>query len=181
MTRQRGQVQLEQSDMRLALNMAKRAKQGFSPAAIEETQQLIKIPPAKVREEKKRGVVFPRHNNVKAGLERHPALVQENQMDCRLLCQNATAKNPHTRLRRNGTGGTPPQPAPQRPGMPPAPPVDSERAQSSETECVPPGYVYIHTPLSSAGFFNLDPYGKDRMGDKDFIPGLLTDEGSSAG
>jgi hypothetical protein len=38
MARQGGQVQLKQSDMHLALNMAKMAKGGFSRAAIEETQ-----------------------------------------------------------------------------------------------------------------------------------------------
>jgi len=37
MARQGGLVQLEQSDMRLALNMAKMAKCGFSRAAIEGT------------------------------------------------------------------------------------------------------------------------------------------------
>jgi hypothetical protein len=53
MARQGGRVQLEQSDMRLALNMAKMAKGGFSCATIEETQQLIKKPCAEVQEEKK--------------------------------------------------------------------------------------------------------------------------------
>ena len=48
MARQGGQVQLEQSDMPLALNIAKMAKGGFSRAAKEETQQLIKKPCAKV-------------------------------------------------------------------------------------------------------------------------------------
>jgi len=38
MVRQGGRVQLEQSDMRLALNMAKMVKGGFSRAAIDETQ-----------------------------------------------------------------------------------------------------------------------------------------------
>jgi len=38
MARQGGRVQLEQSDMRLALNMAKMAKGGFSRATVEETQ-----------------------------------------------------------------------------------------------------------------------------------------------
>jgi hypothetical protein len=41
MAKQGGQVQLEQSDMRLALNMAKMAKEGFSHAAIEDTKYLI--------------------------------------------------------------------------------------------------------------------------------------------
>jgi len=48
MARQGGRVQLEQSDMRLALNMAKLAKEGFSRTAIEETKYLIKKPPAEV-------------------------------------------------------------------------------------------------------------------------------------
>ena len=43
---QRGRVQLEQSDMRPALNMAKMAKDGFSRASIEEMQQLIRKPRA---------------------------------------------------------------------------------------------------------------------------------------
>ena len=42
MARQGGRVQLEQSDKRLALNVAKMAKEGFSRAAIEETQFLSK-------------------------------------------------------------------------------------------------------------------------------------------
>ena len=44
MARQGGRVQLEQSDMRRALNMAQMAKGGFSHSAIEETQFLIKKP-----------------------------------------------------------------------------------------------------------------------------------------
>jgi hypothetical protein len=59
MARQGGWVQLEQSNMRLALNMAKRAKEGFSRAAIEETKYLVKKPRPEVREVKKRGVQFP--------------------------------------------------------------------------------------------------------------------------
>jgi len=52
MARQRGQVQLEQTDMRLALNMAKMGKGGFSRAVMEETQHLIKKPHAEIRVEK---------------------------------------------------------------------------------------------------------------------------------
>ena len=46
MARKGGQVQLEQSDMRLALNIAKMAKEGFSRAAMEETKYIIKKPRA---------------------------------------------------------------------------------------------------------------------------------------
>jgi hypothetical protein len=48
MARQRGREQLEQSDMCLALNMAKMAKGGFLRAAVKETQYLIKKPHAEV-------------------------------------------------------------------------------------------------------------------------------------
>jgi hypothetical protein len=54
MARQGGRVQLEQSVIHLALNMAKMSKARFSRAAKAETQQLIKKPLAEVREEKKR-------------------------------------------------------------------------------------------------------------------------------
>jgi hypothetical protein len=61
MARQGGHVQLEQSVMRLALNMAKMAKGGCSCAAIEEIQYVIKKPCAEVREEKKRCVEYRGH------------------------------------------------------------------------------------------------------------------------
>jgi histone H3/H4 len=48
MARQGGREQLEQSDMCLALNMAKMAKGGFSRTAIEEMQQLFKKPHARI-------------------------------------------------------------------------------------------------------------------------------------
>jgi len=89
MARQGGRVQLEQSDMRLALNTATMAKGGFSLAAIEETQNLIKKPRAEVREEKKRGVEFPGHNKVKAVIERHPAMLRQNHTPRCLASQMA--------------------------------------------------------------------------------------------
>jgi len=79
MARQGGRVQLEQSDTCLALNMAKMAKGGFSRAAIEETQFQMKIPWAKAREEKKRRVEFPGHVDLKAAMERHPAMLNDEE------------------------------------------------------------------------------------------------------
>ena len=96
MERQGGRVQLEQSDMSLALNMAKMAKEGFSRAAIKETKYLIQKPRAEVREEKKRGVEFPGHNQVKAAIQRHLAMLRQNQTSGCLPCQNGT-----TRIRRH--------------------------------------------------------------------------------
>jgi hypothetical protein len=49
--RQRGRVQLEQSNVFVALIMAKMATGGFSRATIKETHQLIKKPHAEVQEE----------------------------------------------------------------------------------------------------------------------------------
>ena len=115
MARQEGRVQLEQSDMHLALNMATMAEERFLRATIEETQQLIKKPRAEVRVEMKWGVVFPGPIKVKAAIARHLAMDQENQTDSCLSCPNGTAKNPQTCWRHKGTGAPPPQPAPPRP------------------------------------------------------------------
>jgi hypothetical protein len=80
MARQEGWVQLKQSDMHLALNMAKMAKVGYSRASIEEIQQLINRPHIEVREGKKRGVELPGHNKVKSAIERHLEIVCKTQM-----------------------------------------------------------------------------------------------------
>jgi len=64
MARRGDRVQFEQSNMRLALNVAKMAKEGFSRVAIEETQFLMKKPRTKIREETKQGVEFPKHTKV---------------------------------------------------------------------------------------------------------------------
>ena len=58
-------MQLEQSDMSRALNMAEMAKQGSSRAAIKKTQLMIKTRCTEVRAEKKPNVEFPRHRNVR--------------------------------------------------------------------------------------------------------------------
>jgi len=109
MARQGGRVQREQSDMRLALNMAKMATGGLLRVAIEEMQILIKKHWAEVWEEKKLGVEFPGHENVKAAMERHLAMLWENQTDSCHLCQNGTAQNPQTRWRCKGMGAPPPE------------------------------------------------------------------------
>ena len=71
MGRHRGQVQHQQSDLRLALKMMKMAKQGFWGTATEVSQHLIKTPHSEVRKEKKCGVLFPGPITVKAAIERH--------------------------------------------------------------------------------------------------------------
>jgi len=93
MATQEGRVQLEQSDIGLALNIANMAKGGFSSAPIEETQYQIKTPCAQVQEREKPAVEFPAHRDVKAARDRHPATVPENATDRWLPCQNGPAQN----------------------------------------------------------------------------------------
>jgi len=108
MARQGGWVQLEQSDMRIPLNMAQMAKGGFSLTAKVETQYLIKKPCTKVREEKKWQVEFPGHRKVNAAIERYPAMLCQNQTDGSLPSQNGTGKTLQTCWRCNGPGSPPP-------------------------------------------------------------------------
>jgi hypothetical protein len=160
MARQGGRVQLEQSDMRLALIMPKMAKSGFSCTAIKETQQLIEKHRAQVREEKKRGVEFRGHQKVKAAMERHPAMVYKNHTAGCLPCQHGTAKNVQACWRRKGTAAPPPEPAAPPPGMPPAPPGDAEGTESYEIEGMPSRCVYMHSPLPNTQFFNHNAFAK---------------------
>jgi hypothetical protein len=174
MARQGGRVQLQQSDMRLALNMAKMAKGGFFRATKKETQQLMKNPRAEVREEKKRGVEFPGHQKVKAAIKRHPAMVYKNHMASCLPCQNDTAKNVQTRWRRKGTSAPPPELTALPPGTPPPPPGDAEGHKCYQIESMPPSCVYMHSPLPNTQFLNQNPFAKDSKRDNDVIPVLLS-------
>jgi len=160
MARHGDRVQLEQSDMLLALNIAKMSKGGFSRATIEETQKLIKKPPAEVRKEKKRGVLFPGHQKEKAAIKRHPAMVYKNQTAGCLPCQNGTATNSQTCWRHKATGAPPPEPAAPLPSMPPppgtrsAPPGVTDGNKSYAIEGMPFRCVYTHSPLPNTQFFN---------------------------
>jgi hypothetical protein len=182
MARQGGWIQLEQSDMRLAFNMAKMAKEGFSRASMEETKYLINKPCAKVREEKKRGVEFSGHKKVKAAIQRHPAMFRQNQMSGCLPCQNGTAKNQQTRWTWIVTGARLParrseripEPTPPQADRPPAPTGNTSGAQHAEIINLLAGYTYLHTALTCAEYFK-DNEGTEN--DTDFDPDMLTDEG----
>jgi len=181
MARQGDRVQLEQSDMRLALNMAKMAKEGFSLDAIEDTKYLIKKRRAEVGEETKRGVEFPEHKKVKAAIQRHPAMLRQNQTSGCLPCQNGTTKNPQTQWRRKGTGTPPPdqrreptpEPTPPLPCAPPAPTGNTSEVQPSQIVNLPARYTYLHTSLAWVEFFN----DEETEHNTDFDPDMLTDEG----
>jgi len=181
MARQGGRVQLEQSDMRLALNMATMAKEGFSSTTIEEMKYLIKKPHGDVREEMMRGVQCPWYKKVNAGIKRHSAMLCHNQTSACLPFQNVTTKYPKTRWRRKGTGA--PRrirhrvrtavPTPPRPGSPSSPTGITSGAQLSELVNMPAGYTYSHTALRCAEFFK---YDQDTEYDTDFDPVMLTDD-----
>jgi len=182
MARQGGRVQLEQSNMHLALNMGKMAKGGLSRTAIEETKYLIKKPCTKVREEKKRGVEVPGHKKVKPAIQRHPAMLRQNNSSGCLLCQNGTAKNPQTCWRRKGTGAPlpdqrrepTPQPTPSLPGTPAAPTGNTSGVQPSQIVDLPAGYMYSFTAFPCLEFFEDD---EDTEHHTDFDLDMLTDEG----
>jgi len=74
-----------------------------------------------------------------------------------------------------------PEPTPHPPQTPLVPPGNDEASYLSEIKGVPPGYVYVHTPLPSAQFSDHDAYAKDCKCDKDFDPDLLTVEEISTG
>jgi len=188
MARQGGRVQLEQSDIRLAWNMAK-TNGGFSCATMKEMQYLINKPRAEVREETMRWVEFPWHKTVKAVIEKQTARIRPNHPDGCLHCQNGPAKNLQTCWRRIGTGASPPdrrsqptaEPTPPLPRMPPAPPGNDARAQRWQIVNLPAGYVYSHTSLPCTDMFTLDAYAQDSQHDTDLDPDMLTDEGTSSG
>jgi len=184
MARQGGRVQLEQSDMRLALNTAKMAKEGFLRAAIEETKYLIKKSRAEVREEKKRGVEFPGHKKVKAAIQRHPAMLRHNQTSGCLPCQNVTAKNSADTLVTQRNRCTPPPPRPTQS-------ADSRADSTSARQATRPnryhlqsstdwnrqfaGRIYLFIYSSSLVEFSEDD--EDTEHDTDFDPDMLTDDG----
>ena len=158
------------------------AKEGFSCAAIEETKYLIKQSRAEVREETKRGVEFAGHKEVKAAIQRHPAILRQNQMSGCLPCRNGAAKNPQTHWIRKGTGAPPParhreqipEPTPPPPVTPPAPTGNTSGAQPAEIVNLPAGYTYLHTAFPCVESFEDD---EDIEHDIDFDSNMLTDEG----
>jgi len=139
------------------------------------------------REEADRGVSW--HIEVQAAMERHVGTLRQNHTDRCLPCRNCTTKNLQTRGRQKGmVASSPdrhrqhtPEPMPSLPTMPPTPPGDNEGAQSSQIDNLPPSYVYSHTPLPCAQFFNLDAYAQDSQHDEDFNPDIPTGEGTSTG
>ena len=128
---------------------------------------------------------FPGHNKVKAAIQRHLAMLRQNQTSGCLRWQNGTAKIPQTCWIRKGTGAPPPsrrrvrtpEPSLPPPGTAPAPPATTSNtsgAQSSGIINLPVGYTYSPTSHPCADFFEDD---EDTEHDTDFDPDMLSDDG----
>jgi len=182
MARQGGQVQLEQSDMHLGLNIAKMAEDGFSRAAIEEMKYLIKKPRAEIREENKQGVEFPGHKKVKAAIQRHPAMLHQNQTPAAFLakmapqriCRHAGDAQEQLHLHPADPDSRLQSQLHHCPAWHPPPAGNTSGAQSFQIVNLPVGYMYSHKAHASAECFNDD---EDTQHNIDFDPDMLTDEG----
>jgi len=108
--KQGGRLQLEQSNLCLASNMAKMAKGWISHDAMVKMQYRIRKHRAGVQDKKMWGVGFHAHTRVKATIEWHLAMVLESNIVSCLPCQNGTRKNPQTCWRCKRPGATPPEP-----------------------------------------------------------------------
>jgi hypothetical protein len=164
MAMQEGRVQQEQSDMRLAVYMAKIAKGGLLRAAKEETQYQINNPYAKVREEKMWRVDFAGPEKVNAAIDGHPAMLRQIHTAGCHSCENGTSKNPQARCKRKGTGAPlhnrrrqqTLEPTPPLSGTSPASTGNTSTARSLKIGKFPPGYPDSQTFLSCADCFTLN-------------------------
>jgi len=189
MSTQAGWVQLEQSDMCLALNMAKMAKAGFSRSAIEELQNLIRNPRAEVQGKRKRGFQLAGHKHLKAAIERHLAILCQNHPTPWLPCQNGTTKFPHTCWRHKETCAPPPdwsghptsEPTTPLPGLPPAPTRNNFGAQSFQIVNLPAGYAYSYTFSRWVECVTLNESSQQSLHDTDVDSDMLIDEDTSTG
>jgi hypothetical protein len=60
------------------------------------------------------------------------------------------------------------------PGMPPAPPGDTDGNDSYEFEDMASSRVYIHSPYPNTQFLNPSAFGKDSKCNSDLIPDALS-------
>jgi hypothetical protein len=84
--------------------MAKMAKVGFLRTTIEKIEFVIKQPRAKFEEVKKWGAELPERKLMKAVVERHLAILRQNDMRRCLPCQNITTNTLQTCRWRKGKG-----------------------------------------------------------------------------
>jgi hypothetical protein len=157
MARQGGRVQREQSNMRLASNIAHMAKDNISHTAIEETKYLMKKPHTEVGKGTKWSADFPGNKTLRAAIQRHLAMLRQNQTSGCLPSKHGTAKNPQTSWRRKGTGAPPPARHIVRTPEPNPPPPDTVSANTGNPSGAPlseivnllAGYTSSHRALTS--------------------------------
>ena len=109
-------------------------------------------------------------------------MLRQHQTSGCLPCKNGTTKNLQTRWSRKRTGAPPParrreripEPTLPPPGTPPAPTGNTSGAQPAEMINLPAGYMYSHTALPRAEYFEDD---EDTEHNTDVDPDMLTDEG----
>jgi hypothetical protein len=182
MGRQGGRVQLKQSTLRLALNLAKMATEGLSLAATEEKKYVIEKSRGVVQAEKKWGVEFAGNKKVKASIPAHPAIIHQNQMSGCFPCQNGNAQNPQTHWRGTATGAPPPnqrseqtlEPTQSPPSLPLSPTGYISGDTSRDMVSVLAGLMYSSAALPCEDCFNdVEVTQQDTHCD----PDILTDEG----
>jgi hypothetical protein len=93
MARHGGQILLDQSDMRLSLNMAKLAQDRNLHSTIEEARYLIEKAHTEASDETMCGVMFCGLTKVNAVMERHCDMLLQNHMEGCHSCQLCTANN----------------------------------------------------------------------------------------
>jgi len=137
------------------------------------------------KREKKRRVGFPGHTTVKAALERHPAMLRQNQTARCVRCPNGTAKNLQTQCRCNGIDAPPPdkrrQATPPLPEMPLTRTGNRSEAQCAQIVNLLARYAYSHPALPCAEVSTGYSSAQASQHDTDFDPDILTDEGTSTG
>ena len=122
---------------------------------------------------------------MKAAIQRHLAMLCQNQTSGCLPCQSRTTKNWETHWRRKVTGAPPPtgrtvrtpEPTPTLPGGPFAPPAKTGNTfggQCSEMVDLPARYTYSHTAVPCAEPFDDDD---DTQHYTDSDADMLTDQG----
>jgi hypothetical protein len=81
MARQGDQVTLEQSDLHLVMNMPEMANGALSHLAIKKSQYVLKKPCSVVQEKRMWGLECPSNRKRKDEIEKHLAMVCEDQTD----------------------------------------------------------------------------------------------------
>jgi len=184
-----GRVQLVQCDMRLAINMARMAKGGFSHAAIEETQYRMKKLHAEVRDEKKQGVEIYgcerrrlRYNDARL------CFIQTKQTDAFLakmarqsICSHPGGAKERVHLRLADTDSLHQIRCHSRQEYHLSQPVRPREHKGPKVTIYHPEMCINTLHFPNVQFVYLDVYTQDGQHDTDYNPVMLPDGGTSTG